>query len=120
MSKFKIGDRVSFLYFGDKKRGTILAHWPIDEVDDKNGLWRVTLDNSELSVVCVAEKNMRKLKPRKPRREFWIVVETKYPGESFRTFPTEEDVFDYIKNDTDVFGWEIVQVREVIKWTLNK
>lgn len=113
MSKFKIGERVSFLYFGDKKKGIILGHWPVDKRDDCNGLWNLSLDDSANSQLCVAEKCMRKLKPKKPRREFWIPVETRYPDDSFRTFPTQEDAYDYIEDETDVIGWEVVHVKEV-------
>lgn len=112
MSKFKIGDRVSFLYFGDKKKGTILGHWPLEKCDDNNGYWRVNNDGSH---VAVAEKNMRKLRPKKTRREFWVAVETKYPGASFKTFPTQEDAQDYIEDKTNVVGWEVVHLKEVLR-----
>lgn len=107
MSKFKIGERVSFLYFGDKKKGTILAHWPVDSKDTGTGLFRVTIDGSVDSQVCVAEKTMRKLKPKKPRREFWVVQ----IGETSRiAVDTEVEALAV----SQTLGTDMVHVKEVL------
>lgn len=108
MSKFEPGQRVSFLYFGERVRGTIVK--PISGLHNFQN-WIIEKDGG--ANVCVGVESMRKLKPRKPRREFWVAVETRYPNASFKAFPDKDEAQDYIENSTDKVGWEIVHVKEV-------
>lgn len=111
MSKFSIGDRVSFLYFGDMKKGTILAHWPVDSKDTGTGLFRVTIDGSVDSQVCVAEKTMRKLKPKKTRREFWVVW-SKNNTDSV-CFAEKEKAHRFIDGFSSLSNCVVIHVKEV-------
>lgn len=69
MSKFEPGQRVSFLYFGEKRKGTILKKWP-----NTDTIWVVSMDKAISDQVCIGEANMKRLKPRAKPREFWIVI----------------------------------------------
>lgn len=110
MSKFKIGDRVSFLYFGDKKKGTILGHWPVDLRDTGTGLFRVTLDGSADSQVCVAEKTMKKLKPKKKRREFWVILNKNTSMCCLLAYHDKGSAFRSYGDDP---SFELIHVKEV-------
>lgn len=107
MSKFKVGDRVRIYGFGScgldytGKIGEFLkptgSGW-VKVSFPKDGLERF-----------FHEKQLRKLKPKKPPREFWCVF---YSG-SYSVFPSENQARVHAKNL--VGGAEVILLREVRK-----
>lgn len=107
MSKFNPGDRVSFLYFGEKRKGTVVGQVPhnplvyVVRMGCKQG-------NHEVSV---SDSNMKKLRP-KPRRECWVVYR-KADGLVMTAYDTLQDVNKYVFGlDNNI---EAVHIREVRK-----
>lgn len=69
MSKFEPGQRVSFLYFGEKTKGKITMCPTVE-----GGYFCIMMDDHKHA--HSTKENMKKLKPSKPRREFWVVAPT--------------------------------------------
>lgn len=104
MSKLKPGDRVSFLYFGEKVKGVLVK-------PHQNYGWLTKLDSSGLEV-WVPETSLKKLKPKKTRRECWVVYR-KADGLAMNVYDTLQDVNTYVYGlDNNI---EVVHMREVRK-----
>lgn len=103
-NKFEPGQRVSFLYFGDTLRGTIL------QVQKSRETVLIEADHfSGANNIFVPLSAIKKLKPRKPRREFWVVA----PNDAVNTVvvgTSLEIVQKVIGTDDER---EIIHVREV-------
>ena len=111
--KFKPGQRVSFLYFGEKRKGTILERWP----GPFETLWCVCIDKPKGGPVCVTEGNMKRLKPRAKRREFWVVVKKntdlpEWEGGYRFAYYTEDAALRIARSDSDL---KVMHVRECKK-----